>query len=97
MLITITTSRGSAQQLQAATTFLAGFLPRLERYPGVIAVYHYTRPEQGDDSTLIIWENEEALRGYRASDLVRDAIAFEQANNLPATREAYPLEYPAQR
>ncbi|HEX9036421.1 MAG TPA: antibiotic biosynthesis monooxygenase [Ktedonobacterales bacterium] len=95
MFITITTSRGTPEQLQAATTFLSSFLPRLEQHPGVIAVYHYTRPEHGDDTTLIIWENEDAVRAYRASDLVREAIVFEQANNLPATREGYPLEYPA--
>jgi heme-degrading monooxygenase HmoA len=51
------------------------------------------RPEHDDHTTIIIWENEEAVRAYRASDLVREAIAFEQANNLPARREGYPLDY----
>jgi heme-degrading monooxygenase HmoA len=94
MFITITTGQGTPEQIQAATTFLQSFLPRLEQHPGVVAVYHYTRPEHGDHTTLIIWEHEEAVRAYRASDLVREAIAFEQANNLPATREGYPLDYP---
>jgi heme-degrading monooxygenase HmoA len=95
MFITLTTGQGTPEQIQAATAFLQSFLPRLEQQPGVVAVYHYTRPEHGDHTTLIIWENEEAVRAYRASDLVREAIAFEQANNLPATREGYRLGYPA--
>ena len=95
MFITMTTGRGTPEQIQAATTFLRSFLPRLEQQPGVVAVYHYTRPEHGDHTTLIIWEHEEAVRAYRASDLVREAMAFEQANNLPATREGYPLDHPS--
>jgi hypothetical protein len=95
MFITITTGQGTPEQIQAATIFLQSFLPRLEQYPGVVAAYHYIRPEHGDHTTLILWENEEAVRAYRASDLVREAMAFEQANNLPATREGYPLVYPS--
>jgi heme-degrading monooxygenase HmoA len=95
MFITITTGRGISEHIQAATIFLQSFLPRLEKQPGVVAVYHYTRPEHGDHTTLIIWENEEAVRAYRASDLVREAIAFEQANDLPATREGYSVAYPS--
>jgi len=57
-------------------------------------VYHYVRPDKGDDSTLIIWESEAAVQAYRTSALVKEAIAFEQAHNLPTTREGYPLSYP---
>jgi quinol monooxygenase YgiN len=95
MFITITSGRGTPEQIQAATTFLQSFLPRLEQQPGVVAAYHYIRPELGDHTTLILWENEAAVRAYRASDLVREAMAFEQANNLPAAREGYPLEFPS--
>ncbi len=94
LFITITTSKGTPAQLQAAANFLREFLPRLERQPGVVATYHYSRPEQGDDTTIIIWENEDAVRAYRSSDLIREVIAYEQAAGLPATREGYPLEYP---
>jgi len=95
MFITMTSGRGTPEQIQAATIFLQSFLPRLEQQPGVVATYHYLRPEHGDHTTLIISEHEDAVRAYRAGDLVREAMAFEQANNLPATREGYPLAYPS--
>jgi quinol monooxygenase YgiN len=94
MLLTITTSKATPEQLQEVETFLHEFLPRLKQQPGVLAIYHFARPEQGDESTIIIWENEEAVKAYRASDLIKEAIAFEQAHNLPSTREGYPLIYP---
>ena len=94
MFLTITTSKATPEQLQEVETFLHGFLPRLEHQPGVLAVHHYARPEQGDESTIIIWENEEAVQAYRRSDLIQEAIAFEQAHHLPSMREGYPLIYP---
>ncbi len=94
MFITITTSKATPEQLHEVEAFLHEFLPRLKQQPGVVAIYHYVRPEQGDESTIIIWENEEAVKAYRTSDLIKEAIAFEQAHNLPSTREGYPLVYP---
>ena len=94
MFITITTSKATPELLQEVETFLNEFLPRLERQPGVLAIYHYARPEQGDESTIIIWENEEAVKAYRTGDLIKEASAFEQAHHLPGTREGYPLIYP---
>ena len=94
MFFTITTSKATPEQLQEVETFLHEFLPRLERQPGVLAIYHYARPEQGDESTVIIWENEETVKAYRATDLIKEAIAFEQAHHLASRREGYPLIYP---
>ena len=94
MFITITTSKATPEQLHEVETFLHEFLPRLKQQPGVLAIYHYARPEQGDGSTIIIWENEEAVQAYRRSELLKEAIAFEQAHHLPSTREGYPLIYP---
>jgi quinol monooxygenase YgiN len=94
MYITITTSKPTQEQLPQVEAFLQQFLPRVQQQPGVLAVYHYVRPDKGDDSTLIVWEDEAAVQAYRASALVREAIAFEQANDLAATREGYPLRYP---
>ena len=94
MFLTITTSKATPEQLQEVETFLHEFLPRLKQQPGVLAMYHYARPEQGDAGTIIIWENEEAVKAYRASDLIKEAIAFEQDHHLPSTREVYPLIYP---
>lgn len=94
MYITITTSKPTPTQLPEVEAFLQRFLPRVQQQPGVVAVYHYVRPDQGDDGTLIIWENEAAVQTYRTSELVKEAVAFEHAHNVPATREGYPLKYP---
>ncbi len=94
MFITITTSKATPEQFQEVEAFLHEFLPRLKQQPGVLAIYHYARPGQGDESTIIIWENEEAVQAYRRSELIQKAIAFEQAHNLLSTREGYPLIYP---
>ncbi|HLL79187.1 MAG TPA: antibiotic biosynthesis monooxygenase family protein [Ktedonobacteraceae bacterium] len=94
MFITITTSKATPEQFQEVEAFLHEHLPRLKQQPGVLAMYHYARPEQGDESTIIIWENEEAIQAYRRSELIQEAIGFEQAHHLPSTREGYPLIYP---
>lgn len=94
MFITITTSKATPEQFHEVETFLQEFLPRLKQQPGVLSIYHYARPEQGDESTIIIWENEEAVKAYRRSELIQEAMAFEQAHRLPSTREGYPLIYP---
>jgi len=94
MFLTITTSKATPAQFQDVETFLHEFLPRLKQQPGVLAIYHYARLEQGDESTIIIWENEAAVKAYRTGDLIKEAIAFEQAHNLPSTREGYRIIYP---
>lgn len=62
MFITVTTSRPKPDQFEKIETFLSKFLPRLEQQSGVVAIYHYVRPERGDDTTLVIWENQEAVK-----------------------------------
>ncbi len=93
MFITITSSKVNADQLQEVETFLSDFLPRFEQQPGVAAIYHYIRPDQGDEVTVVIWENQEAVKAYRESALIQEATTFEKKHNLPATREGYPLQY----
>jgi hypothetical protein len=60
---------------------------------GVVAIYHYSRPDKGDESTVVIWESAEAVKSYRESDLIKEAIAYEQKLGLheTTTREGYPL------
>jgi heme-degrading monooxygenase HmoA len=94
MFITFTTSKVTPEQLQEIETFLHEFLPRLKQQPGVLAIYHCARAELRDEITIIIWENEEAVQAYRKGNLIKEAIAFEQAHHLPSTREGYPLIYP---
>lgn len=91
MFITITTSKVTPEQQKQVEEFLKGFLPRMKKQPGVIAIYHYIRPDRGDESTVVIWESPEAVKRYRESDLAKEALAYENQQNLPATREGYPL------
>ncbi len=91
MYITLTRSEGTPEQLRKAGEFLDAFLPRLKGQPGVRAVYHFDRPDKGDDYTIIVWDDAAAAKSYRQSDLAREAMQFEQSHSLPATREGYPL------
>jgi heme-degrading monooxygenase HmoA len=92
MFITITTSKVTKEQSEAVDKFLSGFLPRLTKeQPGVIAAYHFNRPDKGDDITFIIWESEEAIKAYRQGELIKLPMEFEKIHNLPSTREAYPI------
>ena len=95
MFITITTSEVTPDQLVQVEGFLKEFLPRMEKQPGVLAIYHYNRPEKGDESTIVIWKDQESLTAYREGELIKEAIAFEKKMGLEATtREGYPLVYP---
>ncbi len=91
MFISITSSKYSEEHAPKVEAFLNSFLPRMRQAPGVVAVYRYARPDKGDKYTIVIWESEAALKAYRQSDLMKEAMAFEQAVELPGTREAYPL------
>lgn len=94
MFISVTSSQVTQEQGVAVEKFLASFLPRLKKEPGVLAVYHYAKPEKGEESTVMIWRDQESLTAYRTGELIKDAIAFEQKLGLKSTREAYPLIYP---
>ena len=91
MFISITSSKVTPDEGKKVEKFLNRFLPRLKQQPGVHAIYHYSRPDKGDETTVIIWKDEDSLKRYRKSDWVKEAMAFEQQMNLPSTREAYPL------
>jgi quinol monooxygenase YgiN len=93
VVISLTTSRVTPAQAQQVERFLQKFLPELEREPGVVAVYHFYRPEPGESTTVIIWESDEARQAYRQSKLIREAVAVEQKLGLASTRDAYPLTY----
>jgi quinol monooxygenase YgiN len=93
MYITLTTSKPDTEQARKLEAFLADFLPRMEREAGIVAIYHYTRPEQGEDVTVVIWESQEAAMNYRAGALIQEVNRMEKELNLPVTREGYPLLY----
>jgi heme-degrading monooxygenase HmoA len=92
MFISITTSKVKYDQTTKVEKFLNKLLPRLKQYPGVHAVYYYSKPEKNEANTLIIWENEDSFKRYAQSDLLKEAKAFEEQMSLPSTREGYPLQ-----
>jgi heme-degrading monooxygenase HmoA len=97
MWILITTSQTTPDKFRQVEDFLESFLPKLSQVPGVSAVYHYASADQSSETTLTVWESEEALRRYQAGDLVKEALALRKKMNLPGSREAYPLIYPTGR
>ena len=93
MVISLTRSRVTPKQAQQVEEFLQGFLPKVKGEPGVVAIYHFYRPDPGESTTLIVWETEEARQAYRQSALIEEAVAFERKLGLASIREAYPLTY----
>ena len=51
--------------------FPVTFSAKMRQFPGVIAIYHYARPDKGDENTIVIWESEAALKPYRENDGTR--------------------------
>lgn len=93
MFITITTVQQKANDTEKVEKFLTGLLPRLEKFPGIVATYNYVRPEHDDNITLLIWESKEAWNGYMESPLKGEVEVFMQENDLTLTREMYPLAF----
>jgi hypothetical protein len=95
MFITFTTGKTTAEQSSAVLDFLAGFLPRMEREAGAIAAYHFDRPDQRDNVTIIVWPSQEIAMRYREGELKKEVDAFEKNHGLSVSRQGYPLSYPA--
>jgi heme-degrading monooxygenase HmoA len=92
MVISFTTSTVTPEQGREVESFLGEFLPRLkEEQPGVVAVYHFTKPDTGEEVTAIVWSDEDARVAYRQSELIKEALVLEQRLGLASAREAYPL------
>jgi heme-degrading monooxygenase HmoA len=92
VVISFTRSTVTPEQGREVEAFLSGFLPRLkEEQPGVVAIYHYTNADIGEQVTAIVWENDEARAAYRESELIKEALETEQRLGLTSTREAHPV------
>ena len=96
MFITITTSKVKPDQSDMVEEFLEGYLPKVGKLPGVMAVYHYNRPKNDDDSTIIGWKDVKSLEAYREGDLIKEAMDFMRKLGSESVMEAYPLAYPAE-
>ncbi len=95
MFITVTSSHVTPDELKIIEPFMHEFLPRLRKIPGVLAVYYSVRPDKGDETTFIVWENTDAIQAYREGPLLKEAIDFETANGLSSSREGYPISFSA--
>jgi quinol monooxygenase YgiN len=93
MYVTMTGGKITPEQSAATEKFLAEFLPRFRRQPGVLAVYHYMMPDKGEDLTITIWTGPEAVKAYRESELIKEPMAFEKAHGMATNRSGYPLIY----
>ncbi|KRT64299.1 MAG: gwa2 protein [Chloroflexi bacterium CSP1-4] len=94
MVISLTTSSPAPHQREQVAAFLGEVLPRLEREPGVVAVYHFSDPETGESTTVVVWRDDASRAAYRESALIREVMAFEERLGLHGTRRAFPLSYP---
>jgi heme-degrading monooxygenase HmoA len=97
MFITTTLSMPRTDQKENVETFMAKFLPRLRVHPGVVAVFHYLRPEKSDEVTIIVWEDQDALKNYRESTLFLEAVTYDKENQISSVREGFPLVYPTSK
>ena len=91
MHLTITSVVGTPQQTAEIEEFLTDFLPRLKKFPGVLSVYNYNIHKMGQGHTIIIWENEDAVKVYWSSELIKEPAEFAKKNNVTITRESHPL------
>jgi len=94
MIVTVTEGQPNEAQGVQTEAFLAEFLPRMKREPGVVEILHYTDPESGAAVTVVVWESEGGVRRYREGELIREAIAFEQKIGESAGRAG---PFPVQR
>jgi heme-degrading monooxygenase HmoA len=91
MFITTTIVKGLPNQISETEKFLYDFLPKLKKFPGVISVYNYNLHDKGESNTIVIWENEDAVKTYWNSELIKEPTEFIKNNNSTVTRESHPL------
>ena len=97
--VSIVSSHPTADEAKKIRSFQAGFLPRMRKAPGILAIVVFARPAAGDERLASVWESEKALTTYQASDLGKEEAAFEATLSTAVTREQYPMIYylPAQQ
>jgi len=87
MVITITASQMDAKKLEAVEAFLSDFLPRMKREPGIVEMVHYVQNDLGNGHDA----RHLGKRGPRPEvprgALIKEAIAFEQSQQLSSTRD----------
>jgi len=55
--------------------------------PPFVILSHYLQNDLGKVTTLVIWAIEDHVRKYREGELIKEAIAFERAQQLSSTRD----------
>ncbi len=91
MLISFTSSIPTADEAEKIEEFLSEFIPRMRKHDGVEGIFHYANTRTGRHTTVVLWRDDEARNAHVNSDLIKEAIAFEQATGNTATREAFPV------
>lgn len=94
MIVTVTEGHPDEEQAAQTEALLAEFLPRMREQPGVVEILHYSDPESGTVSTVVVWESEADVRRYREGELIKEAMAFEQQAGESARRAG---PFPVQR
>ena len=89
--MTITSVKAAPGQIDSTVKFLSDFLPRLRKFPGVTAIYSYNTKDNSETNTLVIWENEDAVKAYWNSELINEPNEFVKKNNGKISREVYSL------
>ncbi len=91
MFVTITKTKESAQSYVETEKFLKTFLPKLRAYPGVKGIYSYYNDKSGEGNTIVLWENEDAVKSYWSSELIKEPASYGENQNVTIKREAYPV------
>jgi heme-degrading monooxygenase HmoA len=89
--VSIVSSKPTVDEAKKIRSFQAGFLPRMIKAPGILAICVFARPAAGDERLATVWESEKALTAYQASALCKEEAAFEATMSTAVTREQYPM------
>lgn len=93
MYVTMTTFQQKAAEHEKLEEFFTHYLPLVEKQPGVTMLYRFTRPEEDEDVIAILWENEEAWKGYIATPLKQEIDAKTKDLQMTVKREGFPVAY----
>ncbi len=82
-MIILTVKLKSALSYEAAVAASEERLPEYRSLPGLIQKYYAYDKETGEFTGVLIWESEEALRAFRASELSQTVGSFYQVTEPP--------------
>lgn len=93
MYVTMTTFQEKAAEPEKLEDFYSHYLPLVEKQSGINMLFRYTHPEQKDSVIVILWENEDAWKGYTESPLKQEIDAKTKDLQMTVKREGFPVAY----